>query len=218
MTSTRTGLGVLLIAATLVSGCGEPPAAAGPPMASPGATPLLTAIERTRALGTAHITVTVANSDAQATPLLSGSGVVDLAKGLGLMTWTDSTGTRLELDNERGTFVKTDRWSRQSTRTKPLADPLAQLGVLKVLAITSAACGSAACTRYRGTLPASDAALASLAYPVNAARPAQVNVTLDIDSSSRIVAVERIAGDLSLRVTLQDFSQPLDLSAPTRTP
>jgi hypothetical protein len=90
--------------------------------------------------------------------------------------------------------------------------------VLKVLAITSAACGSAACTRYRGTLPASDAALASLAYPVNAARPAQVNVTLDIDSSSRIVAVERIAGDLSLRVTLQDFSQPLDLSAPTRTP
>jgi hypothetical protein len=179
---------------------------------------LLTAIERTKALGTAHITVTVANSDAQATPFLSGSGVVDLAKGLGLMTWTDSTGTRLELDNERGTFVKTDRWSRQSTRTKPLADPLAQLGVLKVLDITSAACGSAACTRYRGTLPASDAALASLAYPVNAARPAQVNVTLDIDSSSRIVAVERIAGDVTLRVTLQDFSQPLDLSAPTRTP
>ena len=213
--SSRFGVGLVLLAATLLTGCGEPPAASGPPMPSPSANPLLTAIERTKALGTAHITVTVTRADDA--PFLSGAGDVDLAKGLGVMTWSDSTGTWIELDNERGTFVKTDGWKRQATRTSPLADPLAQLGMLQVRDMSSAPCGTSTCTRYRGTLPASDAALASLAYPAGSARPAQVEVTLDIDDRSRIITVKRIAGEVTLLVLLQDFSQPLDLSAPTKT-
>ena len=216
VTSTRTAIGVLLFAATFVIGCGQPSAMSGPPLPSPVASPFLTAIEHTKSLGTAHIVVTVALTGDD--PFLTGMGEVDLVKGLGLMTWTDSTGTRLELDNERGTFVKTDHWMSQATRTKALADPLAQLGILRVHDITKAPCGSFTCTRYQGTLPASDVALASLAFPATAPRPAQVDVTVDIDSGSRIIAVERVAGDVNLRVTLADFSEPLDLSAPTRTP
>jgi len=199
----------------LVSACGGSPSASGTPQATPGASVWLTAIERTKSLGTARINVTV--SAGAAGDFLVGTGIVDLAKGLGFMTWTDSTGTRLELDNERGTYVKTDHWHPQETVTKALADPLAHLGAVHIDAVTSAPCGTQSCTRYRGTLPARESSLASLAYPPDAARPTHVTVAVDIDSRDRIVAVERTAGDVTIRVTLSDFSEPLDLSAPTRS-
>lgn len=207
--------GTLLPAIIVSSACGAAPVASGPPQATPGASVWLTAIEKTKSLGTARIEVTLASGDAGTA--LTGTGIVDLAKGLGFMTWTDSSGSRLELDNERGTFVKTDHWRAQSTATKPLADPLAELGSLHIDAATSTPCGQNTCTRYRGTLPATSASLAALAYPADAVRPSQVLVTVDIDSRARIVAVQRQAGGSTLRVSLQDFSVPLDLSAPTRS-
>ena len=200
---------VLVASCLCLAGCEATPRDPAAPVQSPSASPLLTDIERTKALGTSGIDVTLTVDGALR---LSGRGTVDLAKGLGLMTWTDASGTRTELINERGDYIRSDKWAKVPTSTtRALADPLADLGQMSHLATRLASCGQATCTIYRGTLPAST-------FPSAGDVHVAVDVQVDVDDHGRIITVARVAGPTALMVHLHDFGGPLDLTAPSITP
>lgn len=220
-----------ILAVLLAGGCSASPHASDPPLVpqqSPSASPLLNTLERTKTLGTARIDVTVTRGDST----LIGSGAVDLAKGLGQMTWHDAQGWRTQLDNDRGTFVRTGAWRRTAaTAQSPLADPLALLGRMRVLSTSTVSCSTSPCTpdqgtpdqgtRYQGTLPVTPAARAAMGYPTGEPPPAAITVTVEVDAGGRIIAVTRTAVDpvgaatVRMRVSLHDFSGPLVLTSPT---
>lgn len=227
MSSARSLAPALLVVLILTTGCssGVAPASTAPaPQQSPAASPFLNTLERTKALGTARIDVTVRRGDAT----LIGSGVVDLVKGLGSLTWHDDAGWRTQLDNDRGTFVRTDVWRRSDpTPQSPLADPLALLGSLRVRGTGSVACGDSRCTRYEGTVPVNPNALAAMGYPEADPAPGSIEVVVDVDDRGRIIAVSRTASPtegpsggvnadaVSMHVSLHDFGGPLELTSPT---
>ena len=209
VSSGRARVMVLVTFCLCLAGCTATPNDSAPPVQSPAASPLLTDIERTKALGTSAIDVTLTVDGALR---LSGRGTVDLAKGLGLMTWTDASGTRTELVSERGDYVRTDHWAKVPTSTtRALADPLADLGQLTHLETRLASCGRATCSSYRGTLPAST-------FPSAVDVDVAVDVHVDVDDRGRISTVTRVAGPVELVVKLHDFGGPLDLTAPSITP
>ena len=204
---------VLVTSCLCLAGCTVTPRESSSPVQSPSARPLLTDIERTKALGTSVIDVTLT---VDGSLKLSGHGTVDLAKGLGLVTWTDASGTRTELINDRGDYIRTDQWAKVPTSTnRALADPLADLGQLTNLETRLAPCGRDTCTSYRGTLPAS-----TFPSPGNVHIDADVavKVRVDVDERGRISTITRMAGPAALVVHLHDFGGPLDLTAPSLSP
>lgn len=210
----------------LATGCASGASTSPPPpepQQSPAASPFLNSLERTKALGTARIDVTVRRDGTTAS--LIGSGVVDLVKGLGVMTWHDDSGWRTQLDNDRATFVKTDAWSRSDvTPESALADPLAVLGSLRVRTSSVSTCGDSRCTRHDGSLPVTSAALAAMGYPPSEVAPDRIDAVVEVDPGGRIISVTRTARvgsdaaghAVSSQVILHDFGGPLDLTSPTQ--
>lgn len=209
------------------------------PSLAPMASPVMDAVTLTRALGTAGVTVKSASQVGTDEPWVnSGTGELDLAKGLGRIDFDSSRGgTSALLVNQDGAFVSPDRGTTWFLlgfgQTTPL---MGSINVFRILDRIDWSTGQpdtvdgAALTRYDGSMVDPTIADAVDGMGVSTERPellAQLSdLTIDgsvwIDADGRIVRILRDVqaqtpdGPLTATqlATLDDFRRAVDLASP----
>lgn len=219
-----------------MSGCttsGLPVGSTPPP--TPASSDYVDAVEHTRSLGTASVTIDVDSAQGEDASGLTGTGAVAFYDGHGDMTWARSDGSVVrERSNGRGVFVQDappdGPWRRATSTplTVPLTDPLRGLGQAASPRLLGAdVVDGEATERWSGMLPATPEQLDLLALgpAERAALPADpaVRITVWIDDAGRLRRVDRelvmsgpgdpaVTARVSTRIS--DFSRVIDLSTP----
>ena len=203
------------------------------------ASPVLDAVSASRARGSAAVEVQTSSSFGTGDPWVStGTGQVDLAKGLGRIAFENAGGGTSELlVNQDGTYVSNDRGASWFLlgfqQTTPL---LGSINVFRALSSIEWSDGTPetvdgrALTRYDGTLP--DATVADLLdgmgvpiedpTPLGQATDMLLDVSVWVDGSGNIARILRSAsattpaGPLAATqlTVLTDLGSAIDLASP----
>lgn len=234
----RVRIAAVVTSFLIMSGCstsGVPAESAPPP--TPASSDYVDALEHTRSLGTASVTIVIDPTRLGQGPL-SGTGAVAFYDGHGDLAWTRPDGSVVrERSNSRGVFVQDEPpdgpW-RRATATPPtvlLTDPLRGLGqVVSPQLLGSDIVDGESTERWSGTMHATSEQLDLLALgpAERAALPADpselaVRVTAWIDDAGRLHRVDRElvapgTGDPTalarVSTRISDFSRVIDLSTP----
>lgn len=220
--------------AALLAGCAAPTSPTTAPLSTAPPTPvagaLATGLMRTKALGTATVSIDASADLIGVSRTMRATGAVGLDRGTGSLTWTlDDGSTVRHLRTTKGLFVQGgepgDGWVLYADPGRvpeaAATDPLRGLGLLQDVSARPTSAG----TLVSGRLPAtpdalrlvglSDPEIASLA-PGWQGRSVAVEVGLD--GSGRVVRVERAVrlpdGEARMRTDLGDFRVPLNLTTP----
>jgi hypothetical protein len=236
---------VLTVAASTLVACGTPrvaptsPAASEPISMMPTANDFVTALIRTRDLGTAKVEIDVTTTVGEVTRELAGTGAVATDPGFGNLTWTGDAGQTHEIINDIATYVQSEPpdgiWTKLAkgdrTPTTGFADPLSGLGTLALVTNEGADdIDGVPATRYTGTLQIdpnrmvdlglSEAEIAGIG---DAWQGASMMVTAWVDAKGRVVHIDRVAEligqdavpvRVEVSTALSDFSGGLDLENP----
>ena len=216
-----TSLGALL----LLSGCAATGDSASTPTTPASAVVTIDrALERTRAAGSAKITVDLLTTVDGVDDAISGQGEVTLDHGLGQMQWTSPAGSSVERRTDDGVFVQVDpptgSWllAPAGTPTSGTMDPLRGLDELedaRASGVEQLSIGEA--ERFTGSLPAvpfvADMGLNPTAADAVAADDrASIDVTIWVDRDG---AVRRIMRTLrtSVPVAAATFTDLVEFGA-----